>query len=159
MATVFNNMNNGRLWGSLFFLFMVFAAMSTIFAVFENILACVRELTGWNRPKGCIACGILIAILATTTALGYSVFPWQPFAEGTAWLDFWDFLVSTNLLPIGSLIIAVFCCNKRYGWGWDKYLDEVNGGTKGLKVPKWFKSYMKYVLPVIIIAVLIMSII
>ena len=94
---------------------MVFAAMSTIFAVFENILACVRELTGWNRPKGCIACGVVIAILATTTALGYSLLPWQPFAEGTAWLDFWDFLVSTNLLPIGSLCFAIFCCNKRYG--------------------------------------------
>ena len=154
MATVFNNMNNGRLWGSLFFLFMVFAAMSTIFAVFENILACVRELTGWNRPKGCIACGILIAILATTTALGYSVFPWQPFAEGTAWLDFWDFLVSTNLLPIGSLIIAVFCCNKRYGWGWDKFIEEANAG-KGLKVQQWMKPIFCYVVPVAIIVLYI----
>ena len=149
MATVFNNMNNGRLWGSLFFLFMVFAAMSTIFAVFENILACVREITGWNRPKGCIACGIVIAILSTTTALGYSLLPWQPFAEGTAWLDFWDFLVSTNLLPIGSLVFAVFCCNKRYGWGWDKLLEEANAG-KGPKVQQWMKPIFCYVVPIAI---------
>lgn len=150
MATVFNNMNNGRIWGSLFFLFMVFAAMSTIFAVFENILACVRELTGWNRPKGCIACGIVIAILSTTTALGYSLLPWQPFAEGTAWLDFWDFMVSTNLLPIGSLMFATFCCNKRYGWGWDKFIEEANSG-KGPKVQQWMKPIFCYVVPVAIL--------
>ena len=154
MATVFNNMNNGRLWGSLFFLFMVFAAMSTIFAVFENILACVRELTGWNRPKGCIVCGIVIAILSTTTALGYSLLPWQPFAEGTAWLDFWDFMVSTNLLPLGSLIFAVFCCNKRYGWGWDKFIEEANTG-KGLKVQQWMKPIFCYVVPLAIIVLYI----
>ena len=154
MATVFNNMNNGRLWGSLFFLFMVFAAMSTIFAVFENILACVRELTGWNRPKGCIVCGIVIAILATTTALGYSLLPWQPFAEGTAWLDFWDFLVSTNLLPLGSLCFAVFCCNKRYGWGWDKFIEEANTG-KGPKVQQWMKPLFCYIVPAAIIVLYI----
>ena len=88
MATVFNNMAGGRIWGSLFFLFMVFAAFSTELAVFENILACVRELTGWSRPKGCVACGIVIFLLALTTALGYSVFHFQPFADGSAWLDF-----------------------------------------------------------------------
>ena len=104
MATVFNNMNGGRLWGSIFFLFMVFASMSTVLAVFENILACVREMTGWNRPKGCLFCGIGIAITSMTTALGYSLWPFQPFAEGTAWLDLWDFLVSYNFLPLGSLV-------------------------------------------------------
>ena len=90
MATVFVNMNGGRFWGALFFLFMVFAAMSTVLAVFENILACVRELTGWSRPKGCIICGIGIFVIALTTALGYSVIKFQPFAEGSAWLDLWD---------------------------------------------------------------------
>ena len=133
---------------------MVVAAMSTIFAVFENILACVRELTGWSRPKGCIACGIGIAILATTTALGYSLLPWQPFAEGTAWLDFWDFMVSTNLLPLGSLMFAVFCCNKRYGWGWDKFIEEANTG-EGLKVQQWMKPIFCYVVPVAIIVLYI----
>ena len=109
MATVFNNMNGGRLWGAVFFLFMVFASMSTVLAVFENILACVREMTGWSRPKGSIVCAIGIMITSTTTALGYSVFSFQPFAEGSAWLDLWDFVVSNNLLPLGSLFFILFC--------------------------------------------------
>ena len=154
MATVFNNMAGGRLWGSIFFLFMVFAAMSTVLAVFENILACVRELTGWSRPKGCIICGIALFITSTTTALGYSVIKFQPFAEGSAWLDLWDFLVSTNLLPIGSLIIALFCCNKRYGWGWDNFVAEANTG-KGLKVQPWMKPLFTYVVPCAIIVLYI----
>lgn len=158
MATVFNNMNSGRLWGSVFFLFMVFAAMSTVFAVFENILACVREITGWNRPKGCIVCGIVIAVTSTTTALGYSLLPFQPFAEGSAWLDFWDFLVSTNLLPIGSLIFAIFCCNKRYGWGWDKFVEEANTGN-GLKVQQWMKPLFCYVVPIAILLLYIIGLI
>ena len=158
MATVFNNMNGGRWWGTLFFLFMVFAAMSTVFAVFENILACVRELTGWNRKKGCVICGIGLFITSTTTALGYSIFKFQPFAEGSAWLDFWDFIVSTNLLPIGSLVIALFCCNKRYGWGWDKLLEEANAG-KGLKVKNWMKPIFMYVVPVAILIIYVMGLI
>jgi len=155
MATVFNNMNGGRLWGSVFFLFMVFAAFSTVLAVFENILACVRELTGWSRPKGCIACGIGILLLSCTTALGYSTFSgFVPFAEGSAWLDLWDFLVSTNLLPLGSLVIAIFCCSKRYGWGWDKMVAEANTG-KGLKVQNWMKPIFAYVVPAIVAALYI----
>ncbi len=158
MATVFNNMAGGRLWGTIFFLFMVFAAMSTVFAVFENILACVREMTGWSRPKGCIICGIAIAITSTTTALGYSVFKFQPFAEGSAWLDFWDFLISTNLLPIGSLIFAIFCCSKRYGWGWDNLIAEANSG-KGLKVKQWMKPIFCIVVPIAIIVLYITGLI
>ncbi len=154
MATVFNNMAGGRLWGSIFFLFMVFAAMSTVLAVFENILACVRELTGWNRPKACIICGVGIFAIALTTALGYSVFTFQPFAEGSAWLDLWDFIVSTNLLPIGSLIIAIFCCSKRFGWGWDNFIAEANAG-KGLKVKNWMRVIFQYVVPIIIIGLYI----
>lgn len=150
MATVFNNMAGGRWWGSLFFLFMVFAALSTELAVFENILACVREMTGWSRPKGCIVCGIGMFVIATTTALGYSVFHFQPFAEGSAWLDFWDFIVSTNMLPIGSFIIAIFCCSKRYGWGWDNFVAEANTG-KGLKVKAWMKPIFYYFVPAIVI--------
>ena len=158
MATVFNNMNGGRLWGSIFFLFMVFASMSTVLAVFENILACVRELTGWNRPKGCLVCGIGIAITSMTTALGYSLLPFQPFAEGTAWLDLWDFLVSNNLLPLGSLCFVIFCCNKRYGWGWENFLAEANTG-KGLKVKNWMKPIFCYLVPVAIIVIYIMGLI
>ena len=149
MAQVFNNMAGGRWWGTLFFLFMVFAAMSTVLAVFENILACVREMTGWSRPKGSVICAIGMFVLALTTALGYSKFHFQPFAEGSAWLDFWDFIVSTNLLPIGSLCFALFCCYK-FGWGWDKFIEEANAG-KGLKVKSWMKPIFKYVVPAVIL--------
>ena len=156
MATVFRNMSGGRLWGSIFFLFMVFAAMSTILAVFENILACVREMTGWSRPKGAVVCGIGLFITSTTTALGYSLIKFQPFAEGTAWLDLWDFIVSYNLLPIGSLVFAVFCCSKRFGWGWDNFIKEANSGT-GLKVKNWMKPIFCYVVPVAIIVIYIVG--
>jgi len=158
MATVFNNMNGGRVWGTVFFLFMVFASMSTVLAVFENILACTRELTGWSRPKGSILCAILVILMSSTTALGYSVIKFQPFAEGSAWLDLWDFLVSTNLLPLGSLAFAVFCCNKRYGWGWDKFIAEANTG-KGLKVQPWMKPLFTYVVPCAIILLYIIGLV
>ena len=158
MATVFNNMEGGRLWGTVFFLFMVFAAMSTVLAVFENILACVRELTGWSRPKGCIICGIGLTLTSLTTALGYSVLTFQPFAEGSAWLDLWDFLVSTNLLPLGSLVFAVFCCNKRFGWGWDNFTAEANAG-KGLKVQPWMKPLFCYIVPAAIVALYIIGLV
>ena len=156
MATVFNNMNGGRLWGAIFFLFMVFASMSTVLAVFENILACVRELFGWSRPKGSLFCGIVIAITSLTTALGYSVFSFQPFAEGSAWLDLWDFIVSNNLLPLGSLVFVIFCCNKRYGWGWENFLAEANTGA-GLKVKNWMKPIFCYLVPVAVIIIYIMG--
>ena len=159
MAQVFTNMAGGRIWGSIFFLFMVFAAFSTVLAVFENILACVRELTGWSRPKGCLVCGIGLAITSTTTALGYSVFSgFQPFAPGSAWLDLWDFLVSTNLLPIGSLLFAIFCCSKRYGWGWENLLAEANAGV-GPKVKNWMKPIFMVVVPVAILVIYVMGLI
>ena len=158
MATVFNNMNGGRLWGSVFFLFMVFASMSTVLAVFENILACVREMTGWSRPKGCLVCGIVIAITSTTTALGFNLWPFQPFAEGSVWMDLWDFIVSYNMLPLGSLAFVIFCCNKRYGWGWENFMAEANTG-KGLKVKNWMKPIFCYVVPAAIIILYIIGLI
>ena len=145
MAGVFGNMAGGRWWGALFFLFMVFAALSTVLGVCENILAMVRELTGWSRPKGCVVCGVGIFLLALTTALGYSVLHFQPFAPGSAWLDFWDFIVSNNVLPLGSLVLALFCCN-RFGWGWDNFVAETNTG-RGLKVRPWMKPIFKYFVP------------
>ena len=149
MATVFVNMEGGRIWGTAFFLFMVFAALSTVLAVFENILACVRELTGWSRKKGCIICGIGIFLLALTTAFGYNLWQFHPFAEDSYWLDFWDFCVSTNLLPLGSVAVALFCCNKK-GWGWDAFLAEANAG-KGLKVKNWMKPLFRFVVPAVVI--------
>lgn len=153
MATVFSHMPGGRWWGALFFLFMVFAAMSTVLGVCENILAMVRELTGWSRPKGCVVCAAGIFVLALTTALGYSVIKFQPFAEGTAWLDLWDFIVSNNILPLGSLVLALFCCNK-FGWGWDKFVEEANTG-KGLKIKSWMKPIFKYFVPAAILFIYI----
>lgn len=153
MASVFNQMPAGRIVGTLFFLFMTFAALSTVLAVCENILAMVRELTGWNRVQGCIVCGLGIFALALTTALGYSKLSFQPFAEGTAWLDFWDFIVSTNLLPLGSLVIALFCCFKG-GWGWDNFMAEANTGN-GMKVKNWMRPLFQYIVPAIILFVYI----
>ena len=150
MASVFNNMTGGRIWGTFFFLFMVFAAFSTVLAVFENILACVREMTGWSRPKGCIVCGIGLLLTSTTTALGYNLFKgFVPFAPGSAWLNLWDFIVSNNMLPIGSMIIACFCCSK-IGWGWDNFVAEANTG-KGLKVQNWMRPLFQYIIPVVVL--------
>ena len=145
LPPLFVNMSGGRFWGTLFFLFMVFAALSTVLGVCENILDIVRELTGWSRPKGCVVCGVGIFLLALTTALGYSVLHFQPFAPGSAWLDFWDFIVSNNVLPLGSLVLALFCCN-RFGWGWDNFVAEANTG-RGLKVRPWMKPIFKYFVP------------
>ena len=157
MATVFNNMAGGRLWGTLFFLFMIFAAMSTVLGVCENILAMIRELTGWSRPKGSLICGIGVFLLALTTALGFNLIHFQPFSEGTTWLDFWDFVVSTNILPLGTLVLALFCCSK-FGWGWDGFIKEANAGT-GLKVKSWQKPVFKYVVPILIAVIYIYGIV
>lgn len=158
MAKVFNSMAGGRWWGSLFFLFMFFAALSTVLAVFENILACVREMTGWGRIKGSIICGTSLLMLSLPCALGYNVWSnFHPFNSKTNVLDLEDFIVSNCLLPIGSLIYILFCTSKK-GWGFENFLTEANTG-KGLKLARWMRSYMTYVLPVILIFVFIMGII
>ena len=157
MSSVFNNMAGGQWWGSLFFLFMVFAAFSTIIAVFENILACVRELTGWSRVKACIICGIAVLVLSVPCALGFNLWSgFVPFASGSSVLDLEDFIVSNCCLPIGALCFVLFCVTKK-GWGFENFLAEANAG-KGLKLPKWIRPYVTYVLPVIILVVFVMGI-
>lgn len=157
MAKVFNNMVGGRIWGSLFFLFMFFAAMSTVIAVCENILACVRELTGWSRVKACVICGVAILVLSVPCALGFNLWSsFVPFAEGSGVLDLEDFIVSNCLLPIGALCYVLFCVSKK-GWGFENFMNEANAGT-GLKVKKWMRPYMTYVLPLIILIVFVMGI-
>lgn len=148
LPNVFNHLPMGRFWGSLFFVFMTFAAYSTVLAVFENIVSCVSELTGWSRKKTCLICCIGIFLLSLPCVLGYNL--WQNFRPiaGRDVLDSEDFLVSNLLLPLGSLIFIVFCTT-RYGWGWEKFMAEANEGT-GLKVAKWMRPYMTYVLPVIV---------
>ncbi len=158
MGAVFNTMAGGRIWGTIFFLFMTFAAFSTVLAVCENILACVREITGWNRKKGSVVCAIVVFVAALTTALGYSVLHFQPFAEGSAWLDFWDFIVSTNLLPLGALIMTLFCVSDKFGWGWEKFKAEANAG-EGLKIQDWMKPIFKFVVPVVVIALYIIGLV
>lgn len=158
MAKVFNNMTGGRIWGSLFFLFMFFAAMSTVLAVFENILACVREITGWKRIKACIICCVAMLFLALPCVLGYNIFSnFHPFNSSSTVLDLEDFIVSNCLLPLGSLVYILFCTSKK-GWGFDNFIAEANTG-RGAKVAKWLKSYFSYVLPIIIVFVFIMGII
>ncbi len=157
MAKVFNNMSGGRWWGSLFFLFMVFAAFSTIIAVFENILACVRELTGWGRVKTCVICGVALLLLSVPCALGFNLWSgFVPFASGSSVLDLEDFLVSNCFLPIGALCYLLFCVSKK-GWGFDKFLEEANAG-KGMKLKKWMRPYMTYVLPVVIVLIFVIGI-
>ncbi len=152
MAKVFNNMGGGRWWGSLFFLFMFFAAMSTIVAVFENILACVRELTGWGRKKACLICGVAVLILALPCALGYNLWSdFHPFKSDSTVLDLEDFLVSNCFLPLGALCYVLFCVS-RYGWGFDNFIAEANAG-KGMKLKAWMRPYLTYVLPLAIAAV------
>lgn len=158
MAKVFNNMAGGRIWGSLFFLFMFFAAMSTVIAVFENILACVKELTGWGRIKTCVICCLSIFVLATPCALGFNLWSgFTPFTSTSSVLDLEDFLVTNILLPVGSICYVLFCVSKK-GWGFDNFFNEANTG-KGLKLKKWMKPYMTYVLPTVIIFIFIYGII
>ncbi len=157
MAKVFNNMSGGRWWGALFFLFMFFAAMSTVIAVFQNILACVQELTGWKLSKACLICGIAILLLSVPCALGYNVLgDLKPFSSDSAILDLEDFIVSNCLLPLGALCYVLFCVTKK-GWGFDNFLAEANAG-KGMKVQKWMRPYMTYVLPLIIFAIFVIGI-
>lgn len=154
LPNVFNQMLGGQLWGSLFFMFLTFAAMTTVIAVFENIMAFTIDECGWERKKAALRNGIGIFVLSLPCALGFG--PWSDFAplgEGTMILDLEDFVLSNNLLPIGALAFVLFC-TRSFGWGWDSFIEEADTGT-GLKFPKWLKPYIRYVLPLIIIVVLI----
>ena len=154
LPNIFNHIPLGRLWGSLFFIFMSFAAFSTILAVFENIISCGMELTGWSRKKSSLVNAIAIILLSLPCVLGYNVWSWSGFEVfGGAVLDFEDFLVSNNLLPIGSLIYLLFCTS-RYGWGWKNFLKEADTG-EGLKFPKWAKFYVSYILPLIVLFIFV----
>ena len=150
LPNIFANMFLGRFWGSLFFLFMSFAALSTVFAVFENIICCGMELTGWSRKKSGLVNLVLLIVLSLPCALGYSVLSWDGFAVfGGAVLDFEDFLVSNIFLPLGSLVYLLFCVS-RYGWGWENFKAEANTG-KGLKIHDWMRFYLTWILPVIVL--------
>lgn len=158
LPNIFNNIPMGRVWGTLFFIFMTFAAFSTVIAVFENIISCSGELFGWDRKKSCLINGIAMFFLSLPCVLGFNVWSsFQPLGPGTGVLDLEDFVVSNLLLPTGAMIYVLFCVTK-YGWGWDKFVKEANEG-KGLKVAQWMRPYMTFVLPVIILIILVMGLI
>ncbi len=150
LPNLFANMRLGRLWGSLFFLFMSFAAFSTVLAVFENIICCGMELIGCSRKKSCLVNLVLITLLSFPCVLGYNLWSWDGFAVfGGAILDMEDFMVSYLLLPLGALVYLIFCTS-RWGWGWRSFLKEANTGS-GLKLRGWMRPYLTYVLPAIIL--------
>lgn len=150
LPNIFNNIPMGRFWGSLFFVFLTFAAFSTVLTVFEGIIACTIDLFNWSRKKACAVNGVLMFVLSLPCALGFNVLSaFQPFGEGSTVMDLEDFIVSNLILPIGSLCFVLFCVSKK-GWGWDNFVNEANTG-KGLKVKKFMRGYATYVLPVIIL--------
>ena len=157
LPNVFNHIALGRFWGSLFFLFMTFAAFSTVLAVFENIVCCVGELTLWSRKKTCLICCVGIFLLSLPCLLGYNLWSGVRPIAGHDILDSEDFMVSNVMLPLGSALFVLFC-TVRYGWGWKNFMAEANEGT-GLKVAQWMRPYMTYVLPVIVLVIFIIGLV
>ncbi|MBR2347897.1 MAG: sodium-dependent transporter [Candidatus Methanomethylophilaceae archaeon] len=158
LPAIFSNMAYGSFWGALFFMFLFYAAMSTVMTVFECISASFRELFGWTRWKSSLICLVMMSLIILPCALGFNVLSWiEPLGAGTNILDLEDFIVSYLMLPGGALLFLLFC-TMRYGWGWDSYKKEVNSGI-GLKVPSWMRAYMSYVLPVMVTLILIIGLI
>ena len=156
LSSIFNGMPGGRVIGMLFFLFMIFASFSTVIAVFENIMSFWLELTKLNRRMIALINAALLMVLSLPCALSLNV--WSSVKIfGLGIMDLEDFAVSNLLLPIGSLFYVLFCTT-RYGWGWNRYFAEVNMGDRGARLPRWIRPYMTYVLPLIILAVLAMSV-
>ena len=157
LPNIFNHIPLGRFWGSLFFVFMSFAALTTIFTVFESIVSCAMDLKGWTRQKACLISGGALAVCSIPCVLGYNVWSgFQPLGEGTNIMVLEDFFVSNLALPLGALIFVIFCVT-RYGWGWDNFVKEANEG-EGLKIQGWMRGYMTYVLPLIVIGIFVVGI-
>ncbi len=151
LPNMFSEMPGGRIWGALFFLFMIFAAMSTVIAVFENIISFGMDLWGWSRKKACLVNVFAVIVLSLPCALGFNLLSAiQPLGEGTTILDLEDFLISNNILPLGSLVYVLFCTVKKGGWGWSEFIKEVNTG-EGIAFSKKLRFYATYILPVILI--------
>ena len=157
LPNIFNHMAGGRLWGSLFFVFMAFAAFSTVLAVFENIMSCCMDLTGWSRKKTAAINIVLMILLSLPCVLGFNVWSgFQPFGPGSNVLDLEDFLVSNLWLPLGSLVYLMFCTS-RYGWGWKNFQNEANDGG-GIKVLDGIRFYVSYILPLIVLVIFVLGI-
>lgn len=157
LPNIFNNMPLGRLWGSLFFIFLSFAALSTVLALFENIIACWIDLTGWSRKKIAYINIPLMILLSLPCVLGFNLLSgFTPLGAGSTVMDLEDFIVSNIMLPLGSLVYVLFC-TRRYGWGWNSFKAEANEG-RGLKVKDWMRIYVSYVIPLIVLAVFVWGI-
>ena len=156
LPNVFNNMAMGRLWGTLFFLFMSFAAMSTVVAVFQNIISFATDLTGCSVKKAVLINMVVIFVLSLPCVLGFNLWSgFQPLGEGTGVLDLEDFIVSNNLLPLGSLVYLLFCTT-RYGWGFKNFLAEANAG-KGIRFSEKLRVYVSFVVPIIVLIIFVMG--
>jgi len=158
LPNIFNSMAGGQVWAVLFFLLLVLAAMTTVVAVFENLTAYAMDQWGWSRKKAVVAEGIAVFALSLPCVLGFG--PWSSFqtlpgVAGSSFIDLWDFVVSYTLLPVGSLVFALFCAHK-FGWGWDSFMKEANAG-EGMKFPAGLKFYCSFVLPLIIVVVLVVG--
>lgn len=154
LPNIFNTMAGGRLWGTLFFVFMSFAAFSTIIAVFENIVSCGMDLWSWSRKKTVLVNLVVVTLLSLPCVLGFNVWSsFMPLGAGSTIQDLEDFIISNNLLPLGSLVYLLFCTN-RYGWGWNRFLAEADQGA-GLKFPKWARFYVSWILPLIVLFIFI----
>jgi NSS family neurotransmitter:Na+ symporter len=155
LPNIFNKMVGGRFWGTLFFIFMSFAALSTLIAVFENIISYWIDVWKVERKKAAIINIFIVIILSMPCILGFNVLAdFHPLGHGLNILDIEDFFVSTTLLPLGSMIFLIFCCNKRYGWGFNNFIKEADTG-KGIKFPKWSRLYVKYILPIIVLIIFV----
>lgn len=156
LPNIFNQMVGGRIFGVLFFVFMTFAAQSTIIAVFENIISFSMDLFGTSRKKTVLINGIAIILLSLPCVFGFNIWSgFQPMGAGSTIQDLEDFIVSNNLLPLGSMVYLLFCTS-RYGWGWKNFLAEADTG-KGVKFPAWARVYVSYILPLIVLFIFIMG--
>ena len=155
LPNIFNRMVGGRIWGALFFVFMSFAAFSTIIAVFQNIVSFGMDLWGWSRKKTILFNLVFVLVISMPCILGFNVWSGFSIPHIGGIQDVEDFIVSNNLLPLGSMIYLLFCTS-RYGWGWDSFLAEADAG-KGLKFPGWVRGYVSYVLPVIVLFIFVMG--
>jgi len=154
LPNVFNNMPAGRMWGTLFFVFMSFAALSTVVAVFEHIIANSMDVLCWSRKKASLVNFAAMFVLSLPCAFGFNIWSgFAPLGEGTIVLDLEDFILSNNMLPLGAMVYLLFCCS-RYGWGWDNFIEEADAG-EGKKFPQVLRLYFTYVVPVIITIIFI----
>ncbi|WP_324822024.1 sodium-dependent transporter [Sinanaerobacter sp. ZZT-01] len=152
LPNIFEKMVGGRVWGAFFFLFLSFAALSTIIAVFENIISFAIDLWGWERKKAVLVNIVTVIILSMPCVLGFSTLSAiQPLGAGTNIMDLEDFIVSSNLLPLGSMVYLIFCTS-RYGWGWDNFTKEANAG-EGIRFPNFIRGYMTYILPILVVGI------